>query len=98
MPARESFIESLRPTLLALLRAIPEHPARFSDAIAALAGRNDPDVWQGLVACASQHGVLGVIDRQLTAQPDLPPAVREATERRLAIDQLWLEHMRRGLE
>ena len=99
MPAAgESFIESLRSTLLSLLRAIPDHPAQFASAIDALARRNDPDVWPGLLACASQHGVLGVIDRQLTAQPQLPPDVRETTERRLAIDRLWQEHMRRGLE
>lgn len=99
MPAAaESFIESLRPTLLSLLKAIPDDPAAFARAIEALAGRNDPNVWQGLVACASQHGVLGVIDRPLTSQPQLPPDVREATERQIAIDQLWQEHMKRGLE
>jgi putative nucleotidyltransferase-like protein len=96
--AAESLIESLRPSLLSLLKAIPDHPAAFAGAIEALAGRNDPDVWQGLVACASQHGVLGVIDRPLTAQPQLPPEVRETTERQIAIDQLWQDHMARGLE
>jgi putative nucleotidyltransferase-like protein len=99
MPAAaESFIASLRPSLLSLLKAIPDHPAAFAGAIESLAGRHDPEVWQGLVACASQHGVLGVIDRPLTAQPQLPPDVRDATERQIAIDQLWQEHMTRSLE
>jgi Uncharacterised nucleotidyltransferase len=99
MPAAgESFIESLRPTLLSLLRAIPDHPAEFASAIETLAHRNDPRVWQGLVACASQHGVLGVIDQQLTAHAQLPANVRETTERRVGIDQLWHEHMVRSLE
>jgi hypothetical protein len=99
MPAAgESFVESLRPTLLSLLRAIPDRPADFADAIDALSRREDPDVWQGLVACASQHGVLGVIDRQLIAQPQLPSDIRETTERRIAIDQLWQEHMARELQ
>jgi hypothetical protein len=94
----ESFIESLRPTLLALLSAIPGEPAAFSKALEPVACRNDTGVWQGLVDCASQHGVLGVIDRPLTTEARLPADVRDATERRLVIDQLWQEHMVNGLQ
>ena len=94
--AGESLIEALRPTLLGLLRAVPGEPAAFSTALEPVARRNDAGVWKGLVACASQHGVLGVIDRPLTAEA-LPADVREDTERRLVVDQLWQEHMVNGL-
>lgn len=94
--AGESLIEALRPTLLGLLRAVPGEPAAFSSALEPVARRNDAGVWKGLVACASQHGVLGVIDRPLTAEA-LPADVREDTERRLVVDQLWQEHMVNGL-
>src|SRR5215510_15300883 len=99
MPApREPFIESLRPTLLSLLSAIPDRPAEFTGAMDAFARRSAPGAWQGLVACASQHGVLGVIDPQLSTYARLPADVRETTERRLVIDQMWHDHMVRGLQ
>jgi hypothetical protein len=91
-------VDALRPVLLSLLKTIPDQPDEFSDLVARLASRNDAELWQGLIACASHHGVLAVVDRQLTTHAMVPQDVRDTTERRLVIDRLWQDHLVESLE
>src|SRR5690242_9827119 len=92
-----SIAERQRPALLSVLRAIGGDEGNLSRSIAAFSAWSD-DEWAAFVACASYHGVLGVVAPALLSQNNLPAAAREAAGRRVAIDELWQQHLTTGLE
>lgn len=89
---------SFAPILLSLLKALPEEPERFGDTIDTLVNSAAADRWQDFVSFASYHGVLGVIDSELTGTSRVSQQVRETSERRRVIEELWHAHLVRGLE
>src|SRR5205085_10818753 len=88
----------LRPVLVSLLKAIPDRPGEFSELVDRFARKDDAQLWQDLIACATHHGVLAVLDRELGTQGVVPKDVRDTTERRLVIDRLWHDHLIHSLQ
>jgi putative nucleotidyltransferase-like protein len=94
----ERRIAARRPLLLQLLQLVPDEPDRFRRTIQTAADREGPALWQDLIASASYHGVLGVLDWRILSEAHVSKDVQESTERRLAIQQIWHAHLMRGLE
>src|SRR5437868_831294 len=94
---QRSELTAMRPILLEMLRALPEHPAEFRTQVEALIGGGHPDRWEHLRVCATQHGVTGVIDAALSDGITLPSDVAATITRRRAIAEIWHAHARSGL-
>lgn len=98
MRAMDSFdAERLRPSVQTLLAAVPDRADRLAAVAETMRGW-DAATWDLLVLCASHHGVLGAIHHALLEHADVPTQARDAIARRVAIDALWQEHLRGGLE
>jgi putative nucleotidyltransferase-like protein len=87
----------VRPALLSLLRALPEEPGQFDAALEPIEA-GGWKMWEEFFFYATYHGILGAIDSELTRNPRLSARVREAAERRRALELLWHAHVMKGLE
>ena len=86
-----------KPTVLSLLRLLPESPETFRTAVDALIASGDQPRLDRLFVESGYHGVSGVIDRRLSAQP-LPPPLADRVLRRIAVEEIWEQHLRGTLE
>jgi hypothetical protein len=87
----------VRPALLSLLCALPDEPGQLEAAIAPIEA-GGWRMWEEFFFYATYHGVLGAIDSELTRNLKLAARVREAAERRRALEQLWHAHVMKGFE
>jgi hypothetical protein len=87
----------VRPALLSLLRALPDDVRQFERALAPI-DAGGSKIWEEFFFYATYHGVLGAIDAELTEHTKVSEQVREAVERRRAIEQLWHAHVVKSLE
>jgi len=90
------YVDIVRPALLASLRALPDSPERFDTGIAPIVRAGWP-AWEEFFFFATYHGILGPIDVELARRTDLPQSVRDASQRRRALEQLWHGYLARGL-
>src|SRR5262245_5396238 len=95
--ADAEYLRTVRPALLAVLKAAPDNPAACTRAIETLFAAGDHHVWDRFVASASRHGVLGILNAHMASMPQLPDALRQTVLHRVALEDLWHEHLDRGL-
>jgi hypothetical protein len=97
MPESNCLDPTARRFMLRLLQGLPDNPERFTSAIADLAHDQPLKGWKDLIAIASYHGVLTVLDWRLVSNVDIPREARDAAQQRLAIQHLWHAHLISGL-
>jgi Uncharacterised nucleotidyltransferase len=95
--ADADYVRTVRPALLALLKAAPDDPAACAQAIEQLLAAGDQHGWDQFVTSASRHGVLGIVNAHLAGVPHLADEVRQSVLQRAALEELWHEHLDRGL-
>jgi hypothetical protein len=96
MASESGYVQTVRPALLALLKGAPDDgPGCARTLEQLLAGRRD--VWDWFLNSASRHGVLGVANAQLAQMPGLDEDLRQRVLHRIALEELWHEHLNRGL-
>src|SRR6188508_479055 len=95
--ADTEYVRTVRPALLALLRAAPDDAAACAGTIDKLLDGGDRRGWDRFVALASRHGLLGVVNAQMARMPQLSDALRQRVLQRMALEELWHEHLNRGL-
>ena len=91
------YIRTVRPALLALLKAAPDDDAASAETIERLLVGKDQHGWDRFVALASRHGLLGILNAQMARMPQLSDALRQRVLQRIALEELWHEHLDRGL-
>jgi hypothetical protein len=95
--ADTEYVRTVRPALLTLLRAAPDDGAACAGTIDRLLDGGDRRGWDRFVALASRHGLLGVVNAQMARMPQLSDALRQRVLQRMALEELWHEHLDRGL-
>jgi len=96
MPSDSDYVHGVRPALLALLKAAPDDLSASTRILGQLvAGKRD--MWDWFLNSASRHGVLGVVNAQLAHMPGLDEDLRQKVLHRIALEELWHEHLNRGL-
>src|SRR5262245_5119521 len=93
----DDYVGTVRPALLALLKAAPDDPATCFATIAKLLAVDHRLGWNRFVAFASRHGLLGIVDAQMAGMPQLSDALRQRVLQRIALGELWDEHLHCGL-
>src|SRR5262245_45901556 len=97
MRPADDYVHTVRPALLAVLKAAPDDPATCADTIAKLLSVDHRLGWNRFVAFASRHGLLGIVDAQMARMPTLSDALRQKVVQRIALGEVWDEHLNRGL-
>ena len=97
MRPADDYVGTVRPALLALLKAAPDDPATSTATIAKLLSVDHRLGWNRFVAFASRHGVLGIVDAQMARMPQLSDALRQKVSQRIALGDLWDKHLYGGL-
>jgi Uncharacterised nucleotidyltransferase len=95
--ADAEYLRVVRPALLALLTAAPDDQARCAATIERLLGTEDRHRWDRFVTLASRHGVLGLVNAQIAGLAQVPEGVRQSALHKVALQELWHEHLERGL-
>jgi putative nucleotidyltransferase-like protein len=95
--ADTEYVHRVRPALLALMRAAPDDAAACAATIEKVHAGGDQRGWDRFVALASRHGLLGIVNAQMTRMPQLSDALRQTALHRIALEELWYEHVERGL-
>src|SRR5262245_43728143 len=97
MRPTDDYVGTLRPALLALLKAAPDDPATCFATIAKLLAIDHRLGWNRFVAFASRHGLLGIVDAQMVRMPQLSDDLRQMVLQRIALGELWDAHLHGGL-
>ena len=84
--------DPFRAVLIRLLKADPDDPSTFDEVVDELSGTPEAN-WDALTACASQHGVSGLVDSHILRSSEVPPTVRDRAARRQAVAGLWQAHL-----
>jgi hypothetical protein len=79
------------------LKAAPDDPVTCTATIAKLLAVDDRLGWNRFVALASRHGLLGIVDTQMAHMPQLSDDLRQRVLQRIALGELWDEHLHCGL-
>jgi hypothetical protein len=95
--ADTEYVRRVRPALLALVRAAPDDAAACAGTIDKLLDGGHRRGWDRFVALASRHGLLGIVNAQMARMPQLSDALRQRVLQRMALEELWHEHLDRGL-
>jgi len=90
-------MRTVSQAVVSMLRALPDDPERFGVLIDEMASAGSADLWNELVAHASYHGILGVIDSALAGYGQTATELRQTAMRRRAIEELWHAHLVGGL-
>src|SRR4029453_9640441 len=87
-----------RTALMQFLQCLPDERERFTRALEAFSHRRSLADWNELVAIASYHGVLSVLDwRSLPDDVEIPRQARDAAQQRVAVQHVWHSHLMSGL-
>ena len=87
-----------RTALMQFLQCLPDERERFTRALEAFSHRRSLADWNELVAIASYHGVLSVLDwRSLPDDVEIPREARDAAQQRVAVQHVWHRHLMSGL-